>query len=194
MSTVNGLPVHALLVHLVVVLVPLTAVLLVLVALWPSARHRLSLTTAVLATLSLISVPITTEAGDWLEHHVARTALVRDHTHLGDTMLPWAIGLFLVAAALAAREKLRGRGLPYRHTRADGPGTTHAAAVGTARTDGLGGRPATVVLAVLALLVAVGATVTVYRIGESGARAAWTGQFSQQPVPPPDHPGTVTEN
>ena len=40
MSTVNGLPAHVLLVHAVVVLVPLTSLLLVLVAVWPAARRR----------------------------------------------------------------------------------------------------------------------------------------------------------
>lgn len=40
MSTINGLPAHVLLVHAVVVLVPLTAIMLVLAAFWPSARRR----------------------------------------------------------------------------------------------------------------------------------------------------------
>jgi hypothetical protein len=39
-------------------------------------------------------------------------------------------------------------------------------------------------IAVLAVVIAVGSVVTVYRIGDSGARAAWTGQFSEQPVAP----------
>lgn len=183
MSTINGLPAHVLLVHAVVVLVPLSAILVVLVAFWPSVRRRLTLPTALLAGLALIIVPVTTEAGDWLEHHVARTPLLRAHTQLGDTMLPWAIGLFLVAAALAARELAHARGRTSRTvTLADGPGTTHAprSVHGWRRTEAPGGRPVTVVLAVLALITAVGSTVTVYRIGDSGARAAWTGQFSQQ--------------
>jgi hypothetical protein len=40
------------------------------------------------------------------------------------------------------------------------------------------------VLAVLAVVVATGSVVTVYRIGDSGARAAWTGRFSELPQPP----------
>jgi hypothetical protein len=185
MSTINGLPAHVLLVHAVVVLVPLTSILLILVAFWPSVRRRLSVPTAILAGLTLITVPITTEAGDWLEHHLARTPLLRVHTHLGDTMLPWAIGLFLVAAALAARELLHARGRnSHTLTLADGPGTTHAPRTirSWSRTEAPGGRPVTVALAALALIAAVGSTVTVYRIGDSGARAAWTGQFSQQPA------------
>jgi hypothetical protein len=42
----------------------------------------------------------------------------------------------------------------------------------------------TLVLAIAALVVAGGSTATVYRIGESGARAAWTGQFREQAQPP----------
>lgn len=187
MSTINGLPAHVLLVHAVVVLVPLTAVLVILVAFWPAARRRLSLPTAMLAGLALVAVPITTEAGDWLEHHVARTPLLQVHTRLGDTMLPWVIGLFLVAAALAVRELLRARAQAPSATvtpLAHGPGTTHAprATPSWGRADAPGGRPVTVALAVLALIAAVGSTVVVYRIGDSGARAAWTGQFSQQPT------------
>ncbi|MFZ2177676.1 MAG: hypothetical protein WAW17_27340 [Rhodococcus sp. (in: high G+C Gram-positive bacteria)] len=37
----NGLPAHVLLVHFVVVLAPLTAILLILCALWPAARRRM---------------------------------------------------------------------------------------------------------------------------------------------------------
>jgi hypothetical protein len=40
-----------------------------------------------------------------------------------------------------------------------------------------------IAVAVVAVAVAVGSMVTVYRIGDSGAQAAWTGQFSAQPLP-----------
>ncbi len=40
MTTVGGLPAHILLVHAVVVLVPLSALLIVLVTTWPAARAR----------------------------------------------------------------------------------------------------------------------------------------------------------
>ena len=40
MSTIAGLPAHILLLHFVVVLVPLTAILLIVCALWPAARRR----------------------------------------------------------------------------------------------------------------------------------------------------------
>lgn len=195
MTTLDGLPAHALLVHAVVVLIPLSAALLVLVALWPAARRRLSLLTAILAALALISVPLTTNAGEWLERHVPRTTLVRTHTQLGDTMLPWAIALFLLAAAVAIRDVLRSRAttsasVPLNSTESADSSIT-AAPVRT-NTEGPAGRITTVGLAVLCVAVAVGSVVTVYRIGESGARAAWDGHFTPQanPTPNQQHDGT----
>ena len=41
----NGLPIHILLVHAVVVLVPLAALLTMLSAVWPAARRRIGIIT-----------------------------------------------------------------------------------------------------------------------------------------------------
>src|SRR5882762_1920379 len=65
MTMINGLPAHVLLVHLVVVLIPVSAVLVVLVAAWPAARRRLDVLTAALGVAALVAVPITTDAGEW---------------------------------------------------------------------------------------------------------------------------------
>lgn len=189
MTTVGGLPAHILLVHAVVVLVPLSALLIVLVTTWPAARARLTTATAVLTVVMLVSVPLTTDAGEWLERRVGRTELVRTHTQLGDTLLPWAIALTVIALAVLAREWVAARAGQRAEpmTVGGGPGTTHR----RARLDRSeaqarwGGRAVSVGLAVVAVIVAVGAVVTDYRIGDSGARAAWTGQFSQQAQPPP---------
>lgn len=185
MSTINGLPAHVLLVHLVVVLIPLSAILLLLITWWPAARRKLSLLAAATAAVALISVPITTDAGEWLEHHLPRTPLQRIHTELGDYMLPWAIALFVATAAVATREFMRTRrttaGLDASEL--DGPGAARSG--DPADQDGIGGRPMTIALAVLALIVAAGSTATVYKIGDSGARAAWDGKYSQTVIPSP---------
>ncbi|MGW2641186.1 DUF2231 domain-containing protein [Streptomyces sp. NPDC001348] len=173
MSLINGLPAHVLLVHVVVVLVPLTALALVASALWPPAARRLGVLLPLLAFVALVSVPLTTQAGEWLEAHVESDALVRRHTELGDGLLPWALGLFVLAAVVwwAAR---RG-------------GTASAGAVEGGAVDGGGAATATrwtatpvrIVVAVLSLAVAAGAVVDVYRIGDSGAKAAWHDSFSK---------------
>lgn len=166
---IDGLPAHVLLVHAVVVLVPLSALFVVLVACRPAARARFGSFAAILSVVTVALVPITTEAGDWLEHRLPRTPLIRAHTHLGDHMLPWAIGLAAVGLGLYVRQLVSAR----RQPASDGPMW--------------GGKAITLTLAVVALVIAVGSVVTVYRIGESGARAAWTGNFSQTPLPRPPH-------
>jgi len=177
---INGLPAHVLLVHAVVVLIPLTSVLLVLVAVWPVARRRLDVLTASLALMTLVSVPLVTQAGEWLEQRIPRTPLVRAHTHLGDTMLPWAIGLALLALVVLVRQRRASRpgvqspGEPVNVEIRD-PGRHHR--------HGQRARLTTALVGLAAVVLAVGSTVTVYRIGDSGARAAWEGQFSQQALP-----------
>ena len=64
MATVAGLPAHILLVHAVVVLVPLSALLIVLVTVWPAARAWLTPATAVVAIATVVSVPLATDAGE----------------------------------------------------------------------------------------------------------------------------------
>ncbi|MGI5515960.1 DUF2231 domain-containing protein [Streptomyces sp. CA-106131] len=163
MSLVNGLPAHVLLVHFVVVLVPLSALTLVVGALWPKATRRLGLVLPVLAFVTLVSVPLTTQAGEWLERHVESDALVRRHTELGDGLLPWAAGLFVLAAVVW-----------WTTRRTPGTQTASAAAAVTR-----GGGVVRIAAAVLSVVVAAGAVVDVYRIGDSGAKAAWHDAYSK---------------
>jgi hypothetical protein len=162
MSLVNGLPAHVLLVHFVVVLVPLTALALVVAAVWPAAARRMGVVLPVLAFVTLVSVPLTTQAGEWLERHVTSSALIRRHTELGDGLLPWALGLFVLAAAVW---------WTARRTSPERTGTRSASVIRVAA-------------AVLSVVVAAGAVVDVYRIGDSGAKAAWTGGYSTAETTP----------
>ena len=160
LTVIDGLPAHVLFVHAVVVLVPLTAIVLVACTLWPAAARRLSAFAAVLGVVTLVSVPLTTHAGEWLEGHVASGPLVHRHAELGDGLLPWVIGL----CALTILVWWAGR---RRETVTDGSSSPMWAK-----------RPVRAVVAVLAVVVAVGSVVDVYRIGESGAKAAWHDGYS----------------
>jgi len=162
MGLINGLPAHVLLVHFVVVLVPLTALALSVCATWPSMARRVGIVLPLLALVTLVSVPLATEAGEWLEEHVGSDALVRRHAALGDGLLPWVGGLFVLAvfAWWAARR-------------------TAASRSGTSRGTGRSAAAVRIAVAVLSLVVAVGAAVDVYRIGDSGAKAAWHDGFSK---------------
>ncbi|MEV6415149.1 DUF2231 domain-containing protein [Kribbella sp. NPDC051718] len=168
MTTVNGLPAHVLLVHAIVVLLPLSAVLLVLTAVWAPARRRLAGPNALLALVVVALVPVTTSAGEWLEHRVASTALIRAHTELGDTALVVAIAVAVMVLVVW----WRGREIGHL-----------AAASGDDRRTFLApaSMAVTVVIAVLSILAGGAAVYDVYRIGDSGAKASWDGKVASAP-------------
>ena len=116
-ATVFGLPTHAIVVHATVVLLPLAALVVLLHAFWPAARRRLGVVTPLLAGVALVLVPLATQSGESLEHSVGESALVERHAELADGMLPWAIGLFVVAVALWLLDRRAGAA-PRRRTSA----------------------------------------------------------------------------
>jgi hypothetical protein len=152
--TLAGLPLHILLNHVVVIFVPLTALAVMLHALWPTAARRLGIVTPLAGLVVLVTVPITIDAGQALENAVAVTPAVRRHAELGQTLLPWAIALFVISLAL------------WVWTRFGRPryGARMSAALRTGITVGL---------AVAAVVIAVGSVIDVVLIGDAGARAVW---------------------
>ena len=176
MTTVNGLPAHILLVHAIIVLLPLAALLLVLSALWPAARAKLAGPNAILAVLVVVLVPITTDAGEWLERRVASTPVMRTHTELGDTALYVAIPVAVLALLVWWRR---------RESLASQAADTGSATVATRRRTFLApaSTAVTVLLSVLAVVAAGAACYDIYRIGDSGAQASWQGRVSATPTP-----------
>lgn len=152
-ETVFGLPTHAIVVHATVVLLPLAAIVVLLHAFWPAARRRLGIVTPLLAGVALVLVPLSTESGESLEHAVGETALVERHAELADGMLPWAIGLFVVATGLWLLDRRRtpSSGAP---------------------------RWLPIVASVLAVVAVVGTVQQIVRVGHAGAEATWDGVVS----------------
>jgi uncharacterized membrane protein YfcA len=150
-ETVFGLPTHAIVVHATVVLLPLAALVVLLHAFWPEARRRLGVVTPLLAGVALVLVPLSTQSGEGLEEVVGRSALVQRHAELADGMLPWAIGLFVVAVALWLLDRRRSRPA---------------------------GRPVPrwvpVLAAVLAVVTVAGTVQQIVRVGHAGAEATWS--------------------
>lgn len=152
---IDGLPLHPLIVHAVVVLAPLTVLALLLGAFWPAARKRLGIVTPLAALVVLVLVPITVLAGESLRDAVGPIPAVERHEALGRMFLPWAIALFLVAVA---------QWVWFRYFAEDVRKRSSGAA-----------RAASVALAALSVIVGAGTTTVLLLIGESGARAVWGG-------------------
>ncbi|MEU7841352.1 DUF2231 domain-containing protein [Micromonospora sp. NPDC049114] len=147
-DTVNGLPLHPLVVHAVVVLLPLAALGVVALAVRPSWRGRYGGLVVLITALATAAIPLATSSGESLEHRVGDPG---EHAELGDTLLWFAIPLLVAAVALF-----------WLHRRDTRPGDSR-------RTP----RALAVVVAVLAVVVAVANLVQVYRVGDSGAKAVW---------------------
>ncbi|GAB2939180.1 hypothetical protein GCM10027047_39230 [Rhodococcus aerolatus] len=206
MSTVNGLPAHILLVHAIVVLLPLCAVLLVATAVWPAARRKLAGANAILATLTLVLVPVTTNAGEWLQARVDNTDSVSNHVELGNTALYVALPVAVLAVIVWWRGRERAG---HEAALAAGPATSSPTVADPAQSGPGGGGAtrtavatpthpaptrrvflapastvATVALAVLSVLAAGAAIYDVYLIGDSGARATWQDRVTGTPQAP----------
>lgn len=149
LDTFFGLPMHPLIVHATVVVVPTAAVAVVLAAFWTRFREWAAAAPMGLSALALVLTPLSTSSGESLEHRISGTSLISDHARLGDLLIWWVVPLAVLSA-----------GLWWFRRRS----TT-----GALVTWGL---PA------LSVVVAAGTLVTVALIGHSGAQAAWDGEMT----------------
>lgn len=150
MSTIAGLPAHVLLLHVVVSLVPLTAVLLIVCAVWPAARRRLVWLVATLSAITLLATPLTVTAGEWLADtgKIGGSPELDAHMAAGEYGLYMALGLAAAAALLAGLHVALARG----------------GNVGSVLRLGI-------VAVVIAL--ASGSMFAIHTIGSTGTKAAW---------------------
>jgi hypothetical protein len=96
-DTFTGLPVHALVVHAVVVLVPLTAVGAIAIALVPRWSVRFGVLVPLLALASTVASVVAQKSGEQLAQRVGVPAV---HSELGAGVKWWAAALLVVTTAL----------------------------------------------------------------------------------------------
>lgn len=149
---VDGLPLHPLVVHAVVVLLPLTVMGTLAIAARPPWRGRYGPLVVVAAAVSTALVPVATSSGEALERRVGDPGR---HAHLGDQLIWFAVPLLVTSAAVVLLDRRR-----------------------SARSPRTGGTVTRAVVA-LSVVAALACAVQVYRVGESGARAAWAGAVSR---------------
>lgn len=155
MTVINGLPAHALLVHFIVVLAPLTAILEIVCAVWPRAREGLLVWLAlVLAVVTTVLTPLTTSAGEWL-YDLRRNPApgLHEHAERGDTMIYFVVALLIVAVALVVVQLIERRS------------TSRSVLVNAA-------------VAVVVTVVGVATMIQTYRIGDSGAQSVWGNELT----------------
>jgi len=147
---VNGMPVHALVVHAVVVLLPLMSVVTVAFVVRP--RWRRELPWAVLGNLlAAIATFVAMESGEQLQSRLSNPGfdpIAQDHGEIAEYLIYFAIAQFVVS--VIAWLLLR--------TRQESPRTS---------------TPKLAAALVLTLVVGVAAIAWTVRTGDSGASAVW---------------------
>lgn len=151
-DTVGGLPLHPLVVHAVVVLLPLAVLGTVLLALRPAWRHRYGGLNALVAVVATALCPVAASSGEVLEGFVGDPGR---HADLGGALVFWALPLAVLAVLLwlTSRRERRPDARPGAFTQ---------------------------VVAGLAVVAALATAFQVYRVGESGASAVWGDRVAAQ--------------
>ncbi len=150
MTVFNGLPAHVLLVHFLVVLVPLTALLEIACALWPAVRRgQIVWLTLILAIVTMVLTPITTNAGEWL-YDLRRhpDPILQQHAQRGGWMIYFSVALLVVAVSLAVLHLAERRSEKRR-------------------------LPTNIIIAIVALAVGISSIIQLYRVGDTGAHSVW---------------------
>jgi hypothetical protein len=153
LTSLFGLPAHVFLVHIPVVLIPLGAVGAV-VMLWPRLRAMVGWWVCALLVVAGIATQLAISSGKSLRAYVRESALIHEHTRIGENIRPWLLLMFLALVGVMLVDRARRR----RPEAPDG-------------RDPL--RIAGVALAVLSLVFAAMSTYWIYRIGHSGSKAVW---------------------
>ena len=150
MNVINGMPAHALLLHFVLVLVPLTALLEIVCGLWPAARRgQLMWITLILAAVTMVLTPITINAGGWLyDLRTNPSPILREHAERGSLMSYFSAALLAAAVVLVVVRVIE-------------------------RRSGKSGAATRILVAIFILAVGISSMVQIYRVGDAGAQSVW---------------------
>lgn len=157
---VNGLPAHPLVVHAAVVLVPLTALGVIVMAFWPRFSQRHGWLVVGSAVVAAVSSFVAKESGEALAERLAEPRF--DHGELGELMPAFAAALVGAVLVLWLIDR-------------------RAATSGGPTRSGL-----RVVVAVVAVVVAAANVVWIVRVGDSGAKSVWSGVVAAAAAPSSD--------
>ena len=162
---VGGLPLHPLVVHATVVLVPLAALGSLVIVLWPAARRRYGSLVVLTAVVATVCTVIAEQTGEALEHALPRSEAIELHAAAADYLKIWMAPLMIAVAAFVLLHRRADRTVVKEATAS----TAALAVAGRHRVLALG-------LAVVTAVLAVGTAAVVFRVGDLGAQAVWGGR------------------
>jgi uncharacterized membrane protein len=159
---IGGLPLHPLVVHATVVLVPLAVLGALGIVVFPRARRRYGSLVVVTAVVATVCTVLAEQSGEALEHTLPRNPAIEAHAAAGDYLKLWMAPLMIAVAIFV-----------LMHRRADR--TARLEATGTTSALALAGRQRVLAtgVAVVTVVLALGTALVVFQTGDLGARAVW---------------------
>jgi hypothetical protein len=177
MDKLFGLPAHPFLVHIPVVLLPLAALGVVVMAIRPAWHERFRWAVLAIGAVGTIGIVLAASAGEELEGRIigiegqAAAAGWEHHAELGETARNVALVFFMLLTAFVVvpwwQERRRRR--------------TGDAGANPTTTVRAGDRWLRVGLTALALLGAAASVVTVAQAGHSGSKSVWSDAVDTTP-------------
>ena len=155
-DSITGLPMHPMVVHFAVVLLPLAAIMLIVLFFVPGWRGRFGWPTMAGLIAGTVAAVVAKQTGEAFAEHVG---LPQEHAVWGDALVVVAVVLVVVAGAWFWLQR---------------PVGTHVANAQT---------PAARAVGIIAVGLAVAATAMTVVVGHSGATAVWEGRLDPVQAP-----------
>jgi uncharacterized membrane protein len=181
-ALINGSPTHALIVHVVVVLLPLAVLASLGLVFVPASRRAFALATLVIGFVGCLAIPLAFLSGSALRRRVPPSQLIDHHVELAHQLLVVAAVFGLSLAAFVVVDLIR-RSRHGQLNQVEAAVLTRPTPLADRTSPGrlrVLHRVASVVLVVMSLLTGL----AVVRVGDSGAKAVWHDRLSapQSPV------------
>ncbi len=180
-KTVNGVPLHPLVVHAVVVLLPLAVIGTIGIAVWPAMRRHFALAVLAVGVVAGLAVPLAAISGEQFRNELGAQQLVRQHQHYAKVLLVWTFFFVVILIVMVVLDLARRLG----------PEQAAGSAESTTRFERSVGRFVPValreqvqllrraqpVLSVLSVALALVVGYYTFKTGDSGAKAVWQGRI-----------------
>ena len=151
-DTINGIPLHPLVVHGVVVLLPLAVLGTIAIALRPAWRAKYGLLVVGIGVIATALIPVATQSGEKFKETIQIDP--GKHADLGEQLIWFALPMLALLIALVVLDRRE---------------------VAPAAEGGASASMVVKVVAVLAIVASLATAYQVFRVGDSGARKVWCG-------------------
>jgi len=169
LTSISGIPLHPLIVHIPVMMVPLAFIGAVLALVRPAWRSWALPLVAVFSAISLAGVQLAMQSGEGLEEILdEESALIERHSQLAEQARPMVFAFFVFAVAAAVIYHLIARA-----DRSDEPDGGRVPLM----------RKALVPVMALSVLTGALSLAWVYRTGHTGAESVWKGEGEKSSTP-----------